>query len=69
LPESVVVKRVEEKLGALGNCIVVNDSVALIHPDLDKDTEEIIIDTLKVDTYRTTIASNVLVGTYCVVNN
>ena len=42
LPESVNVKRIEEKLAALGNCIVCNDYVALAHPDLDKETEEII---------------------------
>ena len=42
LPENIVVKRVEEKLAALGNCIACNDYVALIHPDMDKETEEII---------------------------
>lgn len=63
------VKRVEEKLAALGNCIACNDYVALIHPDMDKETEEIIVDTLGVDVYRTTIANNVLVGTYIVINN
>lgn len=36
LPDSVVVQRVEERLSALGNCVVANDYVALIHPDLDK---------------------------------
>ena len=39
LPESVKVVRVEEKLSALGNCISCNDYVALIHPELDKETE------------------------------
>ena len=38
LNENVKVVRVEEKLSALGNCISCNDYVALIHPDLDKET-------------------------------
>mmetsp|Transcript_16608 Transcript_16608/g.28290 ORF Transcript_16608/g.28290 Transcript_16608/m.28290 type:complete len:130 (+) Transcript_16608:48-437(+) len=42
LPDSVKVQRVEERLSALGNCISCNDHVALLHPELDKNTEEII---------------------------
>ena len=41
LPDSVRIQRVEERLSALGNCIACNDHVALIHPELDKNTEEI----------------------------
>ena len=36
LPDEVVVQRIEERLSALGNVIVANDHVALVHPDLDK---------------------------------
>ena len=35
LPDGVVVKRIEEKLSALGNIIACNDSVALLHPEAD----------------------------------
>ena len=46
LPSTVKVVKINEKLSALGNTIVCNDRVALIHPDIDADTELIISEVL-----------------------
>ena len=53
------ITRVEERLSALGNVIVCNDYVALVHPDLDRVS---LIQSIKVVNKLALILKNCLVS-------
>lgn len=69
LPDGVRVRRVAERLNALGNVIACNDSVALVHSDLDPENVRVVEETLMVECFRHNVGCEPLVGTFSAMNN
>jgi translation initiation factor 6 len=65
----VQVEVLPDKLNAVGNIVLANDSTALVHPELSDKALEVIARTLKVEVYRGTIAGIKNVGMAGVVTN
>ncbi|RLF65602.1 MAG: translation initiation factor IF-6 [Thermoplasmata archaeon] len=56
------------KENAIGNVALVDDKAALVDPELDDETVEVLNDVLKVKVYRGTIGDSGLVGMSAVIN-
>lgn len=69
VPETVVVKRCEEKFSALGNCVVNNDFSALTIPEISLETEFLLTDILGVEVFKIGLGFEKLIGSFCVMNN
>lgn len=68
LPDDVIIKRMNERLNALGNVILCNDAIGLVHSDVSEENLELIGDTLKVEVIRHCIGTEGLVGTFATMN-
>jgi translation initiation factor 6 len=65
LSRFVCVAKVEDKLNAAGNNILVNDSGAIVNPEVEDETMRLIQETLQVEVVRSGIAGHKTVGSAC----
>jgi translation initiation factor 6 len=69
LPSHITIKKIKNNIMALGNCVALNDYTALVNPELDSETQELLSDTLGVEVFKVSIGSHNNIGSYCVFNN
>jgi len=69
LPDSVQIRRIDERLSALGNVIACNDHIAVVHADISNETELALNEVLKVEVFRLSLGENELVGSYAVLTS
>jgi translation initiation factor 6 len=69
LSKHLRVARIEDKLNAAGNNVLVNDNGAIVNPEVREDTLKIIEDTLQVEVAPMTVAGHKTVGSVCVATN
>lgn len=75
LPDTVQIRRIDERLSALGNVVawfvkfkkseklklLSNDHVAIVHAEISKETEQALMEVLKVEVFRLSLGENTLV--------
>jgi len=69
LSKHLRVARIEDKLNAAGNNILVNDNGAIVNPEVTEETLKIIEETLQVEVAPMMIAGHKTVGSVCAATN
>jgi translation initiation factor 6 len=67
--EGINIETVPDKLTAVGNIVVANDSGAIVNPTISKNSKEIIQNTLDVEVVESTIAGYSIVGSMASATN
>ncbi|QLH74032.1 MAG: translation initiation factor IF-6 [Methanomassiliicoccales archaeon] len=69
LSRKMNVARIEDRLNAAGNNILVNDNGAIVNPDVHEMTLKLIEETLQVEVVPSSIAGHKVVGSVCSATN
>lgn len=69
MPDNIKVARIEERWNCLGNIMLCNDHIGIIHPSVCDETIALLEEVLEIPIYKRKIGDRELVGTYAVANN